>query len=605
MASYHALTTYHFLVNFLVGCFYFIAVYGVGVFLIKRLLPYSFPVLLSPALKAMTGFLSISLIIQFLGFFFWINEYSMGVITLGLVVSAVWQFYLLFQSSLPSVKLFVKLPKQDIIWISCFLLCFLPLFVYAILPSAKIDELFYHQLVAQRMVADGGMIFYRQPWEAAIPAHLIYNFSQVPLVYWGFTDAPNIVSWCLFSLFLKTIYSIFSQANVVTFLKWGALSILCLGMYRLTFTSAGSHHFGDLASFVGLYTAVMLPTLKNRASIPAILTMQGIFLAATAGSKMSLLPYSILIGIYTLYEVWHENKLKITHVTLLLLPILIFYIPIIVWTYLQTYSPFGLILSEYFDTKLIDNHLLTSTLQAETVLHPKLSVHGKEALSYFPFVILLSPLLFAFSQHARPLKIKILILFGIFLVILYAFHLLYNPRFWANLPASLLILGVLSPPSIKWATLTRPKWLIGATAIVAILPYLTLSYYYLYHLSPFPYNEATKTAYYKKFIPLYDDYQALDKLLPADACLFTQNRLNLVHAPRRIFRDSLDICNCTSVYAIQCDTLLLPTIIHTRHQPYQVGPLIYQNNHASITIYRTPNKKQKTGTLSVYQLMPL
>jgi hypothetical protein len=145
----------------------------------------------------------------------------------------------------------------------------------------------------------------------------------------------------------------------------------------------------------------------------------------------------------------------------------------------------------------------------------------------------------------------------------------------------------------------------GAIALVAILPYLALSYYYLYHLLPFPYSEATKTAYYKKFIPLYEDYQALDKLLPADACLLTQNRLNLVHSPRRIFRDSLDICNCPSVYAMQCDTLILPTIINTRNKKYQIGPLIYQNKHAIITIYRTPNKKPKTGTLSVYQLMPL
>jgi hypothetical protein len=604
MASYHALTTYHFLTNFLVGCCFFIAVCGVGDFLIKRL-PYSFPVPLSPVLKAMTGFLSISLIIQLLAFGFWINEYSLAVITLALVTSAVRKLYQLSQSSLSLFKSLSKLPKQDLIWISCFLLCFLPILFYAILPSAKIDELFYHQLVAQRIVADGGMVFYRQPWEAAMPAHLLYNFSQVPLVYWGFPDAPNVVSLCFFSLFLWVVLSLFNQAQTPSFWKWGVLSLLCLGMYRLTFTTSGSHHFGDVAAFMGLYVVAILAPLKRKTSISAILTMQGIFLSATAGSKMSLLPYAILIGIYTLYEVWREDKFKIKHVTLLLSPLLIFYVPIVLWTYTQTHSPFGLLLSEYFDTKLIDKHLLASTLQAETVLHPKLSLHGKEALSYFPFMVLFSPLLFALSHHSRPLKIKVFIVFGLFLAILYAFHLIYNPRFWANLPASLLVLGALSPPTIKWPTVARQKLLMGATAIAAILPYLTLSYYYLYHLLPFPYNEATKTAYYKKFIPLYEDYKSLDKLLPADGCLFTQNRLNLVHAPRPIFRDSLDICNCATVYAFQCDTLLLPAFINTRDKKYRLGKLVYQNRQAKITIYRTPNKQPKTGTLSVYQLMPL
>ncbi len=601
MASYYALETYHFLLNFLVGCCYFMAVYGVGSFLIMRL-PYSFPLSLRPVLKIVTGFLTVSLTIQFLAFFFWINEYSLGALTLILTISAIWQLYKLLQNYSLLLNPFLKISKQEALGVCCFLLCFLPIVVYALLPSAKIDELFYHQLVAQRIVVDGGMIFYRQPWEAAIPAHLIYNYSQVPLVYWQFTDAANVVSLCLFSLLLWIIHSIFSQAKVAIFLKWATLSILCLGMYRLTFTTAGSHHFGDIAAFMGLYVVVSISNLKQHTSIPAVLTMQGIFLAAMAGSKISLLPFALLIGLYTLYEVWKINSAIIKNIALILFPIVIFYIPIIVWTYLQTHSPFGLILSQYFDSKIIDTHLLASTLKHETVINPTFSVHGREALLYFPIILLLSPLLFAISKYPFSVKIKVFTIFGIFLIILYAFHLLYNPRFWGNLPVSLLILGVLLAPTIKWPTIVRPKLLIGALAIIAILPYVAVSYYYLYHLLPFPYNEATRTTYYQRFIPLYEDYQALNKLLPADACLFTQNRLNLVHSPRRIFRDSLDICNCPSLYAIQCDTLLLPAIINTRDSKYQVGPLVYQNKHAAITIYRTPNKKQKKGVLSVYKL---
>jgi hypothetical protein len=196
MASFHALTTYHFLTNFLVGCCYFIAVYGVGDFIINRL-PYSFPPLLRPAIKAITGFLTVSLTIQLLAFSFRINDISLGLLLLTLTASVIWQLYKLSQAGWLFFHPFLTVSTHSKGWICFFLLCFLPIAVYACLPSTKIDELFYHQLVAQRIVMDGGMVFYRQPWEAAMPSHLIYNFSQVPLVYGGFPDAANVVSLCL------------------------------------------------------------------------------------------------------------------------------------------------------------------------------------------------------------------------------------------------------------------------------------------------------------------------------------------------------------------------------------------------------------------------
>lgn len=606
MASYYALETYHFLTNFLVGCCYFIAVYGIGDSILHSL-PYSFPRILRPAIKAITGFLTVSLLIQLLAFFFLVNAVSLGILMPALAVSTLWQLYKLTRTDWPSLKLFLTISTQNRGWICFFLLCFLPIAVYACLPSTKIDELFYHQLVAQRIVMDGGMVFYRQPWEAAMPPHLIYNFSQVPLVYGRFPDAANVVSLCLFSLFLWTVYSIFTQAPISSFKKWIILSISCLGLYRLTFTTAGSHHFGDLAAFMSLYLVVMMRSLKQQSSIQAILLIQGILMAAIAGSKMSLLPYAILIGIYTLYEAGRQSNLKTKDLILLVGPVLVFYLPIVVWTYAQTHSPFGLILSQYFDTKLIDKHLLAATLQHETVVTPTFGVHGREALLHFPFFLVLSPILFALSAHSKATKVKVLSFFFLYSFILYSFHLLYHPRFWGNLPLSLLILSVIAPPKLlssNFPSVFGKMLLLLAVFSVAVLPYVALSYYYLYHLLPFPLNETTKTSFYRKFIPLYDDYKALDKLLPADACLYTQNRLNLVHAPRSIFRDSLDICNCASVYAFQCDTLLLPAFISTRDKKYRLGKLVYQNRQAKITIYRTPNKLPKTGKLSVYQLNP-
>ncbi|MEZ4901443.1 MAG: hypothetical protein R2822_06620 [Spirosomataceae bacterium] len=121
---------------------------------------------------------------------------------MALVGLLVWQLTFLRWKTLKAFNT----KRKDFVWIGGFILCFLPLFIYAILPSTKIDELFYHQLVSERIVTDGGLIFYRQPWEAAMPPHLIYNFSYLPLVYWGFPNAANVVSLGIFGAFLSTVY---------------------------------------------------------------------------------------------------------------------------------------------------------------------------------------------------------------------------------------------------------------------------------------------------------------------------------------------------------------------------------------------------------------
>ena len=69
--------------------------------------------------------------------------------------------------------------------------------VVAIVPSSKIDELYYHMLLPARIVADHGLRFYRLPIESAILPHMTYQIFAAPLHALGFPDAPNVVSWLL------------------------------------------------------------------------------------------------------------------------------------------------------------------------------------------------------------------------------------------------------------------------------------------------------------------------------------------------------------------------------------------------------------------------
>lgn len=604
MISFQALDHYSFFTNFLVGLLFFMAVFSVGDLIIRSLRIQ----LLSPLRqisKTILGFLLLSLIIQLLSFGFWINTYSLLGINILLVFSLL--FYLYRYLSLPAPTLpeaIKKLWKEDKISVVGVGISFFPLLVYAILPSTKIDELFYHQLVAQRIVMDGGLIFYRQPWEAAIPPHLIYNFTHAPLLALGFPDAPNVVSLGIYTLFLGSVYVLLKKAHVSAVWIAIALCLSCLGMYRLVFTTAGSHHFGDLTAFTAMYCTLHVLSLQKDKSAQSIVAVQGIMLPALLGAKISLAPFAALIGLVMLYELYQRKELNFKTLVFLLLPTFIFYLPIVIWTYSQTHSPFGLILSQYFDTQIIDRHLLASTLQAEIVTATPFWVHLKAALLHFPYMVLGSFALFFFSDHPIIAKIKIYGICLLYLFILYKFHLLYNPRFWANIPLSLFLFSLLSPPPslIKTGAFLNNKVSMALFAIATITPYLAISYFYLYNLQPFPYNAATREAYYRKYIPLYEDYWALDKLLPKDACLYTKSRISLVHSPRRIFRDSLDICRCSSIYTLQFDKDFLPSPLRIQHSNYIISKLIYQNKRATLQIYRTPNKYPKMSTLSVYEL---
>ncbi|HVJ69130.1 MAG TPA: hypothetical protein VM510_14175, partial [Caulifigura sp.] len=79
-------------------------------------------------------------------------------------------------------------------------------FAVALAPSSKADELYYHMLVPQRLLQDGGLVFYRSPWQSAILPQMPYQLLQVVLHAIGVADAANVMSWC-FAILLQVLVS--------------------------------------------------------------------------------------------------------------------------------------------------------------------------------------------------------------------------------------------------------------------------------------------------------------------------------------------------------------------------------------------------------------
>jgi hypothetical protein len=90
----------------------------------------------------------------------------------------------------------------------------------ALAPSTKIDELYYHMLVPSRIISDGTLRFYRQPWEGAIWPDMLYQISATPAHAMGFPDATNVVSWGLSATLLWFAWRIIRPTKPA---PWAAL----------------------------------------------------------------------------------------------------------------------------------------------------------------------------------------------------------------------------------------------------------------------------------------------------------------------------------------------------------------------------------------------
>lgn len=612
MESFKTLFSYNIFLNILIGISYFVSVCGLGNLILKALsLPKFHGVFYLPT-KILTGFLCLSLVVQILSFMMQINFYSILAISIILGITFIYECYYLHTHVAiiygKITTLYHKTTKRrltpNMLIVFLFILSLFAIFVYASLPSTKIDEVFYHQFVVQRIINDTGLVFYRQPWEAAIPTQFLYNFSHLPLVFFGFADAPNILSFCIFAILLYTVYKVLKSYSVSYFWIFFSLTLACLGMYRLTFTTAASHNFGDFASFILLFTGILYRDLQHRKhNFKDLLVLQGLCMAACFGAKMSLLPFSFMVALLICYELWVAKQLSIYSIFLLSFPTILFFLPIVIWTYSQTNSPFGLALSQYFDVKIIDKQLFRLTLEASQNQNQDFIKNLYMAFLHFPFLLLFSTIMTFYFPINKEQKVKLGIILVVYMLILLKFSVFYNPRFWANLPLTLFILGIIfwkNKLTIFEQAANKSKLFIVS---VFLLPYFFMTYYYLYNLLPLPYHETNKEIFYKRFIVLYQDYKFLDSILPQNACLYSpKNRLDLMHAPRRIFVDSTDICNCKTIYLMQKDTLAYDTQFTIQNRHYMIDSLVYQNKNAIIQTKRTPNLPQTFNLFSVYKL---
>ncbi len=260
----------------------------------------------------------------------------------------------------------------------------------AIAPSTKIDELYYHMLIPSRIVFDGALHLYREPWEAAILPDVVFQISSTPAHAVGYPDAANVVSWAISITLLWFAWRIIRAEGKPV--AWCGLWVasLCVGIYPAVWqVTGGAHAMGDLALSAAL---IAFCTRENLlASLPpsAYAVMLSIFALSAATSKISLLPLCtaiLCLGIFPLLRS-SEARVRRNILAAVVIPWIIFFFPIALWTWAQSGSPFGPVLSEIFGPPISPNNWtedIQSTREAGQL--PLLTVIPDVLPSYSPLV---------------------------------------------------------------------------------------------------------------------------------------------------------------------------------------------------------------------------
>ena len=467
-------------------------------------------------------------------------------------------------------------------------------------PSTKIDELYYHMLVPSRIVSDGALRFYREPWEGAIWPDMLYQISAAPAHAIGFPDAANVVSWGLSITLLWFAWRII-RANAKP-PAWAGLWVasLCVGIYPAVWhVTGGAHAMGDLATAAAIIAFCNREYLLGKISAPTYAAMLSILLLSAAASKITLVPFCAVL---LCLSVWPLFKLARPWQVMLMLaaPWLIFYCPIAVWTWSQSGSPFGPVLAGMFGLSIYPQGWPQETFQSTRLASqlPPVTELPYIFASYSPLIWLgVIGAIFA-TELSKVIRLTLGCLLLLQCILIY-WLLPYDARFLGGLQYGLLI-AFAAFVARKSEDLLASGRAIGIACAIFLVPWLGIQTYYAKQFFPVAFGQE-KAAFYERYVAFYADYVNLDRLLSKDTELLVQDfRLGAVYAPRPVVFDPVDLQR-----GKQAVLLASPESIHTISAPtsgYKVGDLIYENAQAVTVTYRTPGKSASIGPLQVVKL---
>jgi hypothetical protein len=466
-------------------------------------------------------------------------------------------------------------------WFTAVIIAALALnFVIAIAPSTKLDELRYHMLVPKRVLEDDGLQLYRQPIESAIFPQMTYQLGLSAADAAGFPESGNVISWGIGAVLILFVIGVTTELTQSSTAGSIAGAVAVVGLYTAVWhVTSGAHALGDLATLTACLL-VVLPRQRFDGLKPEV-RLGFICLAScvAASTKISILPLGMAltgIGIYRIaVQVGWSRAIALALVVWGTV-----YGPAVVWTDVQSGSPFGLATAKLFHSHFFGANTLAQIGFANQIglvsflrgLPPWISVGMLAALAAI-----------AVASIRREWQFRILLGLVVGQAVLIALLLPHDFRFLGGLQFAALVLGaqvLLTPPR---GTFLMRHWCI--LLLTTCLPWLVLQAYYARPFVESALGMVSRDEFIRKYVPFTDDFHALDRILPPQAVLYVVNsRLPSYYAPRPVVYSLDDLRARGPLYrfsvggTLPSDGRLLCT------------ETLYENPRAIVFAFRTPGQ---------------
>ena len=458
----------------------------------------------------------------------------------------------------------------------------------AVAPSTKIDEIYYHMLVPSRIVTDGALHFYRAPWVAAIWPQMVYEISSTPLHAIGYPDAPNVVSWGLGVLLLGFAWRFVQLHGVPPALAAILLGALCVGLYSTVwYGNGGAHAMGDLAMVTAIVSFVDRQHLVDTVGRVRFAGMISLILVCAATSKVSLLPICTVMVFLNAWLSLRDVSWRESVPVLLAFasPWILFYLPIMVWSWVQSGSPFGPMMAGAFGPSVYDLEKIRAILRhARDGFQPSLTDFlFSTGVNYSPLVWFGLLGIAVGVDLPRSMRIWLGALFFLQCALIF-FLLPHDVRFTGGMHLGILVVAVAFCGAGTRNRFENSRAVLTA-CILCLVPWLAAQLYYARSFVPVALG-LERGAFYQRLVAYFDDYVALDKLLPRDAVLLAvEGHTSAVYAPRPIFFHPLDLPVGKRPFYFRDAAYQSP--VSLMGDVYRLGALIYYNNESKAVVFRT------------------
>lgn len=467
--------------------------------------------------------------------------------------------------------------------------------IVSLCPSSKIDELYYHMLLPSRIVQDNSLVFYNYPIQGAILPHMFFQIAMVPVFAIGLPHAANTVGYLFGVALVVCIYKNL-LANFPVSLSGVLTLALVIGLHPLIWhVTMGGHAY---AEFSGMLLMLLLADLNDyNAPNRGYLLLVSLLAIALVSAKISYAPVAVISILY----VW-SKAINLPYKSFyLLIPWFIFYLPVLLFTFVHSGSPYGPLLAGKFGWSSYDlgslqtamAHFIFSGIIPDMPLREVAStVANYSVILLFSFFGI--ALCWRRNAHSRPV-------FFILFVQLILTHLFlpHDLRFVGGL---LYACAILVFSSVVSELLQYRIWL--SRILIAIIGGYSIicGYYATQFLIPWITDTGWKNFFMEK-VAYCADLSALDAILPGNAVLLTYiTNAPFSYFPREIMefrspKDLLQVRGNSSLYLLS-DQPLSGVLCGLK-----IENEVYRNERAVVSTYRDPRRENIIGSLYVYRVI--